>query len=435
MNTFGLMLAGALFAPAQQDPVQVNTGTLTLTLAGQVTPPRTAVDEQIEVMRALLLRRLRGSAAGSPLHDATATASYLDSFNAFTTGNTAYQPTTIYQPQTAPDGTSFYQPATTFAPWLVSGTTAARAGSDGQAVEGVYLPGYGALFSVTLPAPAQDPRPSAGPKPAPAEVTEWERMRRALHGEATPEPAPAAPKEPPLGDVLLRLLAENGRHLTALNDDERLTVVVTFRGHRPSTRSTLTAPANANTTATNPLGAGLSGTLTPFGGGSVTTTTAHGQTARDHELLGDLHLKQGQNQQALEAFSKALAALDAEWKKTDLSRDEDQAIRQMQQRLADLYTKQAQAQLAAGRSDEARQLLDKAKAAKEQAGKAADKAPVTAKPGGGPALPARLTVSAPKRLLDQVGTGKISFEEFRKEAKVEYQPAAGAPAPSRKATR
>jgi hypothetical protein len=44
-------------------------------------------------------------------------------------------------------------------------------------------------------------------------------------------------------------------------------------------------------------------------------------------------------------------------------------------------------------------------------------------------------VSAPKRLLDQVGTGKISFEEFRKEAKVEYQPATGAPAPPRKATR
>jgi hypothetical protein len=424
-----LLLLGALLIPAQSAPLRPP--------ADATTADRPAVDEQIEVMRALLMRKLRGAAAGATLHDASATASYLDTFNnTFITGNTAYQPTTTYQPQTAPDGTSFYQPVTTFAPWTVTGTTSARAGSDGQAAEGVYLPGYGAVFSVTLPTPAHDPRPAAGAKPAPAEVTEWERVRRALHGEATPEPAPAAPKEPPLGDVLLRLLAENGRHLTALNDDERLTVVVTFRGHRPSPRPTVTTQANAITTATNPLGAGLSGTLTPFGGGTVATTAGHGQTARDHELLGDLHLKQGQHQQALEAFSKALTALDAEWKKTDLSGGEDQAIRQMQLRLAELYTKQAQAQLAAGRSDEARQLLDKAKAVKEQAGKtAAEKPPVTAKPGGGPALPARLTVSAPKRLLDQIGTGKISFEEFRKEAKVEYQPATGAPAPPRKTTR
>jgi hypothetical protein len=423
-----LLLLGALLTPAQSAPLRLP--------ADATTADRPTVDEQIEVMRALLVRKLRGAAAGTTLHDATATAGYLDTFNTFITGNTAYQPTTTYQPQTAPDGTAFYQPITTYSPRSATWNPAGWPGWDGQAVEGVYLPGYGALFSVTLPTLAQDPRPSAGPKPAPAEVTEWERVRRALHGEATPEPTPAAPKEPPLGDVLLRLLAENGRHLTALRDDERLAVVVTFRGHRPSARPTFTTQANANTTATNPLGATTINTLTPFGSGTVATTAGHGQTARDHELLGDLHLKQGQNQQALEAFSKALTALDAEWKKMDLSSGEDQAVAQMQQRLAELYTKQAQAQLAAGRSDEARQLLDKAKAAKEQAGKtAAEKPPVTAKPGGGPALPARLTVSAPKRLLDQVGTGKISFEEFRKEAKVEDQPATGTPARPPKTTR
>ena len=40
--------------------------------------------------------------------------------------------------------------------------------------------------------------------------------------------------------------------------------------------------------------------------------------------------------------------------------------------------------------------------------------------GNAPALPNKLIISASKRLLDQVGTGKISFEEFKKSVSVQY---------------
>ena len=48
------------------------------------------------------------------------------------------------------------------------------------------------------------------------------------------------------------------------------------------------------------------------------------------------------------------------------------------------------------------------------------------KPAAPPAkveLPAKLVISAPKKLLDLVGSGKLTFEEFRKNATIEYQPA------------
>ena len=35
-------------------------------------------------------------------------------------------------------------------------------------------------------------------------------------------------------------------------------------------------------------------------------------------------------------------------------------------------------------------------------------------------LPAKLIISAPKRLLDEVGTGKMSLAEFKKAASIEF---------------
>jgi hypothetical protein len=52
------------------------------------------------------------------------------------------------------------------------------------------------------------------------------------------------------------------------------------------------------------------------------------------------------------------------------------------------------------------------------------------------ALPAKLIISAPKKLLDQAGGGKLSFEEFKKAATVEYLTFAGPekpPAPQKPA--
>src|SRR5207237_263426 len=152
-----------------------------------------------------------------------------------------------------------------------------------------------------------------------------------------------------VGDVLLKLLAENGKHFTALKDDERLTIAVTFRGpppvrppwspaagpaaaakaanFSPAGTGTLTGPGMmalsdptaappaagpaAATKAANVSPAGI-GTLTGPGMMALSNTTAAPQSAGDHALLADLHLKQGQPQQAIDALHKALKQAEAE---------------------------------------------------------------------------------------------------------------------------
>ena len=63
--------------------------------------------------------------------------------------------------------------------------------------------------------------------------------------------------------------------------------------------------------------------------------------------------------------------------------------------------------------DQARELLAKAGADKKQ----------TPKPKKAESpLPSRLIITVPKELLDRAGTGRISLEEFKKAATVEYLP-------------
>jgi tetratricopeptide (TPR) repeat protein len=247
---------------------------------------------------------------------------------------------------------------------------------------------------------------------------------------------------PPLSDVLLRLLADNGKHFTRLRDDERLTVVVTFRGPRADALPLATFTSQNQPNAGNPLS--VSGNTIAFGTGSGTVNVADGgtltfnaaapQTARDLELLGDLHQKQGQLSQAIDAFTKAVTAFRGEWTQQYVQlKDEDQRFQESLKalrRLGELQSKLAQAQIATGQLDLAARTLEALQRDKDQANQTAARKPAPAAKATGANLPARLTVSATKRQLDLVGSGKMSFEEFRKEAKVEFHPAAGADKPA-----
>jgi tetratricopeptide (TPR) repeat protein len=132
-------------------------------------------------------------------------------------------------------------------------------------------------------------------------------------------------------------------------------------------------------------------------------------------LLGDLHLRQGQYKTAITAYEKALALAQKA-----LERQPDQ--KQQILTLTELYSKLAQARLGAGEADKAREALEHAMAYARLAEKASGKG----EEGGGPPkesalpLPSRLILSVPKKLLDQVGSGKMSYEEFRKAASIEY---------------
>ena len=57
-------------------------------------------------------------------------------------------------------------------------------------------------------------------------------------------------KTPAIGDSLLNLLAENGKHFTGLKDDERVTIAVTFRSGSHPTPTATKVPARGSSNQT-----------------------------------------------------------------------------------------------------------------------------------------------------------------------------------------
>lgn len=142
---------------------------------------------------------------------------------------------------------------------------------------------------------------------------------------------------------------------------------------------------------------------------------------RNFILLGDLHLKQGRAKDAIDAYSRAAKSFDQISINT-WNWDRDQMITGH-----DVYNRLAQAHLAAGNLDEARKTLEKAlkipslpKGAMILGGEGGGVGAPVAQAGQAQVpLPPRLVITVSKRSLDQAGGGKISFDEFAKQATVE----------------
>jgi hypothetical protein len=309
--------------------------------------------------------------------------------------------------------------------------------------EGVYLRNQGVVYTVTLaldPGAVRPQPPRAAAKP----LTEWERLRQQIRGEKPQPAAPAAEqKEPTLADTLLKVLAENGHNFSELTANESVTVVVTFRppagpgvsaslldvGSGVSfldfdndgvldllvtTRSAQTPgpqPPSTSTTTSSTSG----GTTTSTTVDSSSSTRGTASSLRDYMLLGDLLLKQGKAQEAVAAYVNAGKLLDATSPANGPKAEEQ-------------LRKLAQAYLAAGDVKNARSALDQLSRADR--GPAAKQSQPPAPKGGSGAKsaeapkptppPAKLIVSATKKVLDQVGSGKMSFEDFKKAATVQY---------------
>jgi tetratricopeptide (TPR) repeat protein len=327
--------------------------------------------------------------------------------------------------------------------------------------EGVYLKGHGIVYTLTLPPPPRVARPQAK-KPAAKPLTEWERTRRQIRGdnEDSQDLATLESKqieawmshfqgENPhlwLTETIVKILAENGQHLSQLPENETLTVAVTFRdlgqfkglANQNAKRGTLEAwgaqsdegeamqswnvqpgdPGlqtwqNLQTPLKPGEGGGGANTirpmfqkaLTPGGGGGDKPPSS----IRDFELLGDLHLRQGKAREAIRTYQQAL----------NLNPEPKQA--------AAIYRKIAQADLALEDDAGAKKALEMAQEFLAHQPTAAMGNAAKTKTGGGAAKPqaaspivSKLIISAPKRLLDQVGTGKVGFHDFEKQVIVEY---------------
>jgi hypothetical protein len=307
--------------------------------------------------------------------------------------------------------------------------------------QGTSVKDHGVVFTITLP-PQKDPKPAANPsQPKPA--TEWEQIKKQLRGEK-PEPSAPPPKqkEPSVADIVLEALGKNGHHLSQLGEKESLTVSIIFR---PEERGNLGQLRNYYHALENPFsttgelaageqgailqpqegatggpgkGSGPQGKKTPPRDSSgdspaeksVRESAARalaglgerfeGSSPRDYELLGELHLKQGQYKDALLAFQKA----------ADKNPDPQHA--------AAMYLKIAQFYLTVEKNEgEAHKAMNRAREILASLGLTNKETPKPT-PVASP-LPSRLLITVPKKLLDMAGTGKISMEEFKKSATVE----------------
>ena len=308
--------------------------------------------------------------------------------------------------------------------------------------QGIYVREHGVVFTVTLP-PQRDLKPAPS-QPQPKPPTEWEQIRKQLQGEKSEAPVPPQKQpEPSIADKILEALAKNGHYFSQLGDKENLTVSVIFRradGSRtgrshaaldyqyftfgdpatadpavfqsivtPDFEDSLAPPKSADQKEKkdqpkNPSGnlpedtdaAVRAAALRALGGEAGT-----GSSPRDYELLGDLHLKQGQSKEALEAYRKA----------ADKNRDAQHA--------AAMYLKMAQIHLTITRDEgEGLKAMNRAREILASLGRSNPEPPKPSKVNS--PLSSRLIITVPKKLLVDVATGKMSMPDFKKAAVVEH---------------
>lgn len=319
----------------------------------------------------------------------------------------------------------------------------ADAAHQPPAVEGVYLPGRGLIFTATgLVGPGDEYVKSA--PAAPPALSAWERARLELRGEKLPA-AKAPPPNPPLGQKLLSLLAESGQHFAQLAPDERVTFALTFRTTSACTscHDTKAAPPTRVWKIERGQAVQIADALAAsFNEGIARQVILKEQddraiadkvkTARlasveksaveaeNAVLLGDLHAKQGKLAEAASAYEQALTHyLRAYETAVQADRQIAGADGKALLRGAELAAKLAQVRLAAGDSEAAKKAVLFAAKLTRQAEELTAPTPPTANKMAQP-LPSRLILSVPKKALDAAVANKLTPEEFRKAVDVEF---------------
>jgi len=279
--------------------------------------------------------------------------------------------------------------------------------SESVVIDGHYVKGHGVILQAQLPtsllAFTREPRGHrAGGKKNPAPASEWDQIRKQLWGEKVDESA--APRDNPhevtIQEVLLSVLAENGKHFQSLAANEQLIVNVTFRD-APAAATTLgdrgdRKPlgkwlSDSGGSASNPTGGNL-----PVQGGSTPNTAAN-ISFKDYELLADFHIKQGRYQEAVKTLQKAL----------EVNKDATR-VSTLYRKLASAYMLQDAGQSNPAVLEKAAEFLKKA----QEAGKTA------AVPAQRLTLPTRVVITASRAALQQASPADL--EEFRRHITVDW---------------
>jgi len=146
--------------------------------------------------------------------------------------------------------------------------------------------------------------------------------------------------------------------------------------------------------------------------------------AANYAHLGDMRLKQGRIKESVEAYEKAAG----EYQKVVESIKADMGGERWKQKVfaageaADALMKLSQGYLLQGEKDRAYQVFNRAAELSSWAvsGKHGEEKAKTGAESSKLTLPGRLIISAPRALLEHLATGKITFEEFKKSAEIQY---------------
>jgi tetratricopeptide (TPR) repeat protein len=169
---------------------------------------------------------------------------------------------------------------------------------------------------------------------------------------------------------------------------------------------------------------GQSATAKPGGPAKGPSGKPPATTSVDYELIGDLQLRQGRVQEAVAAYQRALEL-----------KPDDNRLRTVQQKIGQAYLRLSQGGGGGGGVSEEQAVDNAIRYLRERLGNDASRntelaaiidALSRAKAGVAPAaehaVPMQLVIAARRETLDQVGSGKITLEEFRRRVTVQHRP-------------
>jgi len=335
--------------------------------------------------------------------------------------------------------------------------------SNDVSLEGTYLKGYGVIFSASLPAHFPG-SVTLSAKSEPKPLSQWERVQKELRGEKLKETekSPHRNSEGFAGQ-LLRLLADNGYHFEHLADDEQLTVSVTFRSLDTAScvqchtmtadllapdrnwmepRAGLEALLGKSPASMGGNPPGLMGKFSVKSGSSNSRAVPDASQSQNPSalnsvaqsiltewenqvLLGDLNAKQGRSREAESAYRKAAEQFVQRIRENDAALQQrgientdpsDYLVAvQLLSKVAQTAQAGSDARAASDALAEMSKCLRELEKITQRQQRQVGAAPIQPTP-----IPTKVIISVSKKLLTEVGTGKMSFDDFNKSVVVHY---------------